>query len=235
MSTQEDEVKRLVRYLKALDFLHKKESTSVKSVLTMVNRYVVGQGDKKIRNHQDLAEQMLDYGVYKKVVEFAEELIQDPPTHDTFMDLCREETGTREALVKDYMQSVPKGHLQSSKSTLNDLIRFFKTASPEVRYFMVVDDSDSSLKGIVSVNDFTRNLDEVKTADKGTLVVNLKFYNGTPKVILDTDKMDYAANLFYEAQQAGKKITKLLVVNSHKRPVGFLAEPDLARWEAVSI
>ncbi|MGA7194374.1 MAG: hypothetical protein WBW94_12160, partial [Anaerolineales bacterium] len=87
----------------------------------------------------------------------------------------------------------------------------------------------------VSVNDFTRHLQEIKDADKATPVVNLPFYNSTPKVIVDIDKMEYAANLFYEAQQAGRKITKLLAVDEHKKPVGFLAETDIVRWEAVNL
>lgn len=237
MSTNDDEVKRLMRYLKNLDFLHKKEPSTIRSILTMVNRYILEpQGIKRLSRHQDLAEKMLDYGVYKRVIEFADELIQEGATRDVFRELSREETGeTREALARDYIQPIPKGSLNSPKSTLGDLIRFFKSASPEIRYYIVVDDSGGSLNGIVSVNDFTRHLEEIKVTDRSVLVVDLPFYNSTPKVIVDTDKMEYAASLFYEAQQAGKKITKLLVVDSKKRPVGFIAEPDIVRWETVNI
>lgn len=236
MPQNEDEVKRLLKYLKYLDYLHKKEPSAVKSILTMVNRYVLEpQGIKRIARHQDLAEKMLDYGVYKKVVEFAGELIQDPVIKDEFRELTREESGEpREALVQDYMQSIPKGSMNSNKSNVWDLIRFFKSAGPEIRYFIILEEN-GSLHGIVSVNDFTRHLQEIKELDKDMLVVSLPFYNAAPKVILNTDKMEYAANLFYEAQQAGKKITKLLVVDDNKKPSGFLAEPDIVRWETASI
>jgi len=236
MSQNDDEIKRLLKYLKYLDFLHKEEPTVVRSILTMINRYVIEpQGKKRLVRHQDLAEKMLDFGVYQKVIEFANELIQNPVAREQFRDLTQEGTGEpREALVRDYMQSIPKGSLSSSKSTLHDLVNFFKTASPEIRYYIIVDDN-GSLHGIVSVNDFTRHLQEIKDADKTTSVVNLPFYNSTPKVIVDTDKMEYAASLFYEAQQAGKKITKLLAVDEHKKPVGFLAEPDIVRWESINL
>lgn len=236
MSTQEDEAKRLVRYLRHLDALHKKESSTVRSILTMINRFVLEpQGIKRLSNHQQLAERMLDYEIYKKVIGFADELIQDPTLHDVFMELGRDESGEpREALVRDYMQPMPKGTLFSVNDTLDDLIRFFKSAPPEVRYYIVGDDG-GSLKGIVSVNDFTRNIDKIKTTDKSTPVIKLEFYNPTPKVILNTDKMDYAASLFTEAQKIGKKITKLLVVDGNKKPVGFIGEPDIVRWETLNI
>lgn len=236
MSAQDQETKRLMKYLRDLDFLHKKEPTAVKSILTMINHFFTGQGEKKLRNHHELAEKMLDYGVYRKVVEYANDLIQDQNTHDAFMKLCREDSGDlREALVIDYLEALPVGSIYTERATLTDLVNFFRRISADVRYFIIVDDVEGALKGIVSVNDFTRNLEQIKIADKTALVTSLEFYNSNPKSIVDTDTMDYAANLFYESQQAGRKITKLLVVNSAKKPVGFIAESEIVRWEALNL
>lgn len=236
MSAQDNETKRLMKYLRDLDFLYKKEPTAVKSIMTMINHFFTGQGEKRLKNHHELAEKMLDYGVYRKVVEYANDLIQDPNTHDAFMKLCREDSGDiREALVLDYLEAMPAGSIFSERSTLNDLVNFFRRINPDVRYFVVVDDAEGALKGIVSVNDFTRNIEQIKVADKSVLVTNLEFYNGNPKVIVDSDTMEYAASLFYEAQQAGRKITKLLVVNSSRKPVGYIAEPEIVRWEALNL
>jgi predicted transcriptional regulator len=237
MATQDDESKRLMRYLRQLDNLYKKEPGAVRSILTMVNRYVLDPDKKKrIVRHQDLAERMLDYGVYKRVIEFADELIQDPIAHSAFMALGREDSGEpREALVRDYMQPVPKESVNPPISTVNDMVRFFKNASSEIRYFIVVEDTTGALQGIVSVNDISRHREEITAADKTTSVIKLPFFNTNPKVILDSDKMELAANLFKESQEAGKRITKLLVVDSRKRPTGFLAEPDIVRWETIFI
>ncbi len=236
LNNYEGETKRLVRYLKNLDFLYKKEPNSVKSVITMVNHFIVSQGEKKIKTHHELAEKMLDYVVFKKVIEFADELVQDPDTHAAFMKMSREDTGdVREALVMDYMEPVPSGSIYYPKATLSELINFFRKAQADVRYLLIVDDVEGSLKGIVSVNDFTRNLELIKTEDKNMEIVELPFFNSGPKVILDTDKMEYAASLFQAAQQANKKITKLLVVNNNKKPVGYLAETELAKWDAISL
>ncbi len=227
---------KMMRYHRALNVLRKKETDSVKSILVMVNRYAQEQGDTRLASHQDLAERMIDYGIYKRVVEYAEGLIQDPDTLQKFMESIREDTGDpREALVRDYMQNIPQGSMFSPKTTLGDLIRFFRSAPAEVRYFIVVDDGTNVLKGIVSVNDFNRHVDELRTLEKDTPVINSTLFNGTPSVIADSDKMEFAANLFNEAQQAGKKITKLLVVNSSRKPVGFVAEPDIVRWETANL
>jgi CBS domain-containing protein len=216
-----------------MDFLNKQEPNTVRSIMTMFNRFVLDANAKRITRHQDLAEKMLDFGAYSKVMEFATGLVQDPSNLETFLDMFREETGdTREALVRDYMQPVPKGTVSNPKATLEDLIRFFKSASPDIRYFVVTDEGTQNLKGIVSVNDFNNHIDEIRIIDKTTPVVSLGFFNATPKVILSTDNMEYATGLFNEALKAGRKITKLLVVDTNKRPVGYLAEPDIVRWEA---
>jgi len=231
ISTQDDESHRLIRYLRGFNYLYKKESDTVRSILVMINRYIQEQGDRRLVSHQDLAQRMIDYGIYQRVIEYAEVLIQDPDTLQKFMELIREETGEpREALVRDYMQNIPQGSIYSSKSTLGELIGFFRGAPSEVRYFLVVDDDTNVLKGTVSVNDFRLNIEQIRMTSRSTLVVNLPFYNGNPHSILDTDKMEFAANLFNETQQAGRIIIRLLVVNNNKRPVGFLAEHNIARW-----
>ena len=122
-----DDEARHLRYHRSLNFLSKNDARAVRSILAMLNELLVSQGEKKIRDHYELAGRMRNYEIYMKVRDYADGLIQDNKTRETFMKMCRDESGDpREAQVADYLQDIPEGSILTPKATLNDMILFLE-------------------------------------------------------------------------------------------------------------
>lgn len=220
-----DDDERLIKYIKCLGMLHKEDTNQVRDILTAFNHdhQKKNKKAKKIVRYQDLAELMLDDKVFATVMECAKKLL---PSNSPFLKSIGGDD--EPAQVKAYMQELPPGTLFRPKATLEDLIHFFQ-GSPH-RYFVIIDEGSNSLCGIVSVNDFLRNLARINELPKANLVVEADFFNTKPKVVTNTDTMFSAQNRFEDAAKSGKKITKLLVVDDDNSPVGWLGENDIAKW-----
>ena len=219
--------KQLIQYLKALEYLHKKEPATLKYILTMVNRFVADKDGKSIKAYHGLAERMLSYKYYKKVVEYAEGLIQNANTLSSFLGQLMDETGSmRGTIVADYMTPLPKEIFFSPRATLGDLITFFKNASPDMRYFIVLNDN-GTLRGWITLTAFAHTIQEIKSLDKDTLVTSLSFFIADPKVVHQSDKMEYVIQEYNK----GKPTTRLIVVDDSNRPVGMILSVELAFME----
>jgi hypothetical protein len=81
-----EKIHRLIKYLKAFDYLHKKEPATVRSILVTVNKDDTSENPKSIKHFQDLAAKMLDNEIfYKKVFEYSDNLIRNEKTRDEFL------------------------------------------------------------------------------------------------------------------------------------------------------
>lgn len=229
------DINKLLINLKALDFLYKKDSNAVRSIMTVVKFESTDEVSKQIRRHQDLAQFMLNKEGYERVVAVSKELILDPDTLAIFLDLLGEQPTSllqkSQTLVREFMSPIGKNSVFNERSTLLDLIKFTQTATDEKRFFFVVDAKTQILRGIVSVNDIERNISMIKGLSKDVPVTELPFYNANPSVVLDTDSMEFVNNKFEEARKSGKYLTKIIVVDESRKLVGILGQPDISRWQ----
>jgi len=68
------DVEKLIRYLKALDFLHRREPETISSIILVINYEHDGDGVQVGRFHK-LATLMLDDANYREVVRIAKKMI----------------------------------------------------------------------------------------------------------------------------------------------------------------
>lgn len=226
----QQQLDNMLKYLKALDYLHKKDLSALRSILTMVKEEADEEVAKFVKRHQDLAKPMVNEDeFYSEVIRLAKVLVQNTETLQVFLQMIGEEPEPPIAPVKKYMRQVAKECIHRPKSTLSDVLKFEQIADEEKRYFFVLDDNNS-LKGIISINDIAKNISVVRSLPKDTLAISLEFFNNNPSVVFENDTMSNAEKKFLEAKERGHPITKLIIVADNKRLVGLVGQADINRW-----
>lgn len=82
------EVDRLIKCLKALDYLHKAEPETLTSLLFLLKFELDDLHGRDIRRFQDVAIQMInDDKVYQEVIRVAKQLILNPNVLEEFLHI----------------------------------------------------------------------------------------------------------------------------------------------------
>ena len=227
-------LKRYGEIVKALMVLNTRDTHYTRSLITSYNDFLKKDDETKVKYYEELATRMIKDDIFEDIMDIAANVILiQSHMEEFFINLSYPvppvQITEKLALVDDYcIKDIENNAIKFSTSKVKDVKNFMDNfATEDNRYFIILDEKNNKLKGIISINDITENMEDFLQYSPSDLATSIKFFNEDPITINNLDTMLDAKKIMIDSK---RKITKLIVLDNDRKLVGTLSRFQLLKW-----